>query len=164
MASKALFTLATFFTRCSLISFYFRLVSDSGLKRFRWALHSATAFNIAVCIAFLCLTVFQCRYELPPFYVLYFNGSPSCSPVKAYWIFPASGHCMDEGKVTLAAGIINCVLDLLVTILPLPMIVKLQMRLRQRLGVMFLLSLGFVVTIAGIVRYGFPPKVDKAAN
>jgi hypothetical protein len=29
----------------------------------------------------------------------------------------------------------------------------LKMRLRQRIGVVILLSLGFVVTIAGIVRY-----------
>jgi hypothetical protein len=56
------------------------------------------------------------------------------------------------GKVTLGAGILNCVLDLLVTTLPIPMVMRLQMRRRQQMGVIFLLSLGFIVTIAGIVR------------
>jgi len=74
------------------------------------------------------------------------------SPIAAYWIFPASGKCLDEGKVTLAAGIINCVLDLLITSLPIPMVMRLQMRPRQRACVVVLLSLGFVVTVAGIVR------------
>lgn len=32
------------------------------------------------------------------------------------------------------------------------MVMMLKMRLRQRIGVVVLLSLGFVVTIAGIVR------------
>lgn len=59
---------------------------------------------------------------------------------------------MNEGKLTLACGIINCFLDLLITTLPIPMVLMLKMRLRQRIGVVILLSLGFVVTIAGIVR------------
>lgn len=74
------------------------------------------------------------------------------SPVAAYWIFPATGKCLNEGKLTLACGIINCVLDLGITTLPIPMIMMLKMRRRQRIGVVILLSLGFVVTIAGIVR------------
>lgn len=60
---------------------------------------------------------------------------------------------MNEGKLTLACGVINCFLDLLVTTLPIPMVLMLKMHMRQRIGVIFLLSLGFVVTIAGIVRY-----------
>lgn len=53
----------------------------------------------------------------------------------------------------LAGGIINCVSDLLTTVLPIPIIMKLQMPLRQRIGVCFLLCLGFIVTIAGVIRY-----------
>lgn len=60
MAAKALFTMASFSTRCSLLRFYYRLISDTGLTRYRWALHAATVFNIAVCITFIPLTVFQC--------------------------------------------------------------------------------------------------------
>lgn len=63
-----------------------------------------------------------------------------------------NSKCLDEGKVTLAAGVINCVADLLVTTLPIPIVMKLQMPIRQRIGVIFLLSLGFIVTIAGVVR------------
>ena len=60
--------------------------------------------------------------------------------------------CLNEGTVTLVAGILNCISDLLVTILPIPIIMSLRMPLRQKLGVTSLLSLGFVVTIAGVVR------------
>lgn len=76
------------------------------------------------------------------------------SPVRAYWdiALSESGHCLNEGTMTLSAGIINCVADLLTTILPIPIVVKLQMPLKQRCGVCVLLCLGFMVTIAGIVR------------
>jgi hypothetical protein len=52
----------------------------------------------------------------------------------------------------LANGIVNTVADALVTGLPIPLIVRLNMPLGQKLGVTFLLGLGFVVTAAGIVR------------
>lgn len=74
------------------------------------------------------------------------------SPLSAYWTFGAADKCMDEGKVTLAAGIINCIVDLLVTALPIPIVMRLQMPFGQRVGVAILLSLGFIVTIAGVVR------------
>ena len=63
-----------------------------------------------------------------------------------------SDKCLDEGKVTLAAGIINCFADLLVTALPIPMVMRLQMPIGQRLGVAVLLGLGFIVTLAGVIR------------
>lgn len=57
MAAKLLFTLASYFTRQSLLCFYYRLVSDSGMHRFRIALHPANLFNISVCIAFVFLRI-----------------------------------------------------------------------------------------------------------
>lgn len=62
---------------------------------------------------------------------------------------------MDEGVSTLAAGVVNCVADLLCTVLPIPVVLSLRMPLRQRVGVCFLLSAGIVVTIAGVVRTYF---------
>lgn len=55
----------------------------------------------------------------------------------------------------MAAGILNCLADLLCTILPIPIVWRLRMPLRQRISVCILLCLGFIVTIAGIVRTYF---------
>ena len=52
----------------------------------------------------------------------------------------------------LWGGIINCISDFLTTILPIPIIMRLQMPLKQRIGVCVLLCLGLVVTIAGSIR------------
>ena len=50
---------------------------------------------------------------------------------------------------------INCVSDLLTTVLPIPIVARLQMPVKQRVGVCILLCLGFTVTIAGVVRTYF---------
>ena len=52
----------------------------------------------------------------------------------------------------LGGGVINSVSDLLTTVLPIPIVWRLQMPLKQRIGVCILLCLGFIVTIAGSIR------------
>lgn len=55
----------------------------------------------------------------------------------------------------MAAGVMSCMADLLCTILPVPIIMRLHMPLRDRIGVCVLLSAGIVVTIAGVLRTVF---------
>ncbi|KAF4550271.1 Hypothetical protein D9617_18g034620 [Elsinoe fawcettii] len=136
MAGKILFTLAATFTRISLIFFYYRLIHDAHLKWFRWVLHASIVWTIAVGVVFIFLSIFI------------------CVPIQAYWTWPpiADQQCLDEGVVTLAAGIINSVTDLFITLLPVPLIMRLKLPVKQRLGVLVLLCLGIVVTAAGVVR------------
>jgi hypothetical protein len=61
IAAKALFVCAAFFTRLSLLCFYYRLTVDTGLAKYRWALHSSMVFNLAIFLVFLPLAIFQCR-------------------------------------------------------------------------------------------------------
>jgi len=138
--AKLLFVEAATFTRISLICFYYRLVRDSGIEWFRWVLHASMIIVVAMGIAFTCLGIWL------------------CVPVQSYWVYPPDFghyHCLSEGTTTLIIGVLNCLVDLLVTLLPVPLVMKLQMPLKHRIGVCILLSLGFVVTIAGIVRTYF---------
>jgi hypothetical protein len=81
-------------------------------------------------------------------------------PVRAYWVFPplVNGKCLDEGKVMLGGGVVNSASDLLTTVLPIPIVMRLQMPLKQRIGVCILLCLGMIVTIAGAIRTYFSWK------
>lgn len=134
--AKLLFVGAATFTRISLICFYFRLVRDSGIEWFKHVLYASMCFVVALGIAFTCVGIWL------------------CVPVQSYWVFPPiAGHkCLDEGSSTLIIGVFNCFADLLTTILPIPLVWKLQMPLRDRLGVCILLGLGLIVTIAGVLR------------
>lgn len=61
IAAKAMFVSAAFFTRVSLLCFYYRLTVDTGLVRYRWSLHCTMVFNLAIFLVFLPLAIFQCR-------------------------------------------------------------------------------------------------------
>lgn len=54
-------TTAATFTRLSLICFYYRLIKDSGIRWFVWVLHASVVWQVALCITFVCLTVFLCE-------------------------------------------------------------------------------------------------------
>jgi hypothetical protein len=107
MSAKIMFTAAATFTRLSLFCFYYRLVHETTKRTFVMAIHANVAFSVAIFITFFFLSIFQ------------------CSPIRNYWIFGSpQDTCIDEGAATLAAGIINCVADLLCTLLPMPMVAK----------------------------------------
>lgn len=60
MAAKVMFVMASFCTRQSLLSFYLRLTSDTGLSKYKWVMHGAVVFNVALLITFLPLCIFLC--------------------------------------------------------------------------------------------------------
>ncbi|KAL5411384.1 hypothetical protein PMIN03_004883 [Paraphaeosphaeria minitans] len=135
MAAKLLFTAAATFTRLSLFCFYYRLLKDSSKGFFVWVVHANVVYTICIFITFVFLIVFL------------------CTPVSMYWTYGApDGSCLNEGTATLAAGIINVIADFACTVTPIPMVMSLKMPRRQRVAVIILFSLGFLVTVAGIVR------------
>ncbi|KAF1958866.1 hypothetical protein CC80DRAFT_21465 [Byssothecium circinans] len=68
MVAKILFTAAATFTRLSLLCFYLRIVKDIQKKYFRWAVYANIGFSVAIFIAFIYLSIFQ------------------CNPVRNYWV------------------------------------------------------------------------------
>ncbi|KAI4674809.1 uncharacterized protein J4E84_010415 [Alternaria hordeiaustralica] len=138
MTAKVVFTAAASFTRLSLHCFYYRLVTDSGKTWFKWAVHVNVAYTLGILISF-------------PFVAIFF-----CTPIKNYWTIGAPADtCMDEGTATLICGIINCVADFLTTLTPIPLVMGLHMRLRERMAVAALFGMGLIVSAAGIVRTWF---------
>ncbi|USP82307.1 hypothetical protein yc1106_09581 [Curvularia clavata] len=135
MTAKVVFTAAATFTRLSLHCFYYRLVSDTGKSWFKWLVHFNVAYTIGIFISFTFIATFM------------------CIPVSNYWTIGAPANtCMDEAVATLVCGIINCVADLLTTVTPIPLVMSLQMPLRQRMAVALLFGMGLLVTAAGVVR------------
>ncbi|CAE7207985.1 hypothetical protein PTTW11_09771 [Pyrenophora teres f. teres] len=138
MAAKVIFTAAATFTRLSLHCFYYRLVADSGKSWFKWLVHANVAYTVGIFIALTFMAIFF------------------CTPVENYWKIGAPADtCMDEAIMTMVCGVLNSVADLLTTLTPMPLVLRLHMPLNQRLAVAMLFGMGFIVTAAGIVRTWF---------
>jgi hypothetical protein len=71
---------------------------------------------------------------------------------------------MNDGPVTMTGGLVKIVVDLLITTLPIPLILRMNMQKRQRFLVIVLLGLGYIVTAAGAVRVYFTWKAFYDTN
>jgi hypothetical protein len=88
-----------------------------------------------------------------------------CSPVKKLFVFNTPGQCNFPAitKLSRAQSVMHVVTDLLITIVPIPMVVRLNLPTPQRLGVLAVMTTGLIVTILSIIRltYLYPKKMPK---
>lgn len=67
----------------------------------------------------------------------------------------ASSHCMSNRTYTfigLANSIVNIVTDVLFTVIPIPVVLKLKVNKRTKATLIAVLSLGFFACVAGIIK------------
>ena len=65
-----------------------------------------------------------------------------CTPISKYWKPTIPGHCIAETKAGVAYGTLNFVSDIIIFILPLPMVWRLQLSRESKLGVTLVLMGG----------------------
>jgi hypothetical protein len=88
-------------------------------------------------------------------------GLMSFSPVSEYWTLSFEPQqCINEAIHLLVAGIINTFNDFCVVMIPIPVVLKLRLPLRQRIFCAMLFGAGFIVCIAGAVRIYFFYQLD----
>lgn len=90
-----------------------------------------------------------------------------CSPVAYVYDTTLDGHCINQGAFFVSTACVTLFTDVLVLILPTWLTLGLQMRWKQKVTVIALLSLGLIVTAVGIYRVYllvsvyFPTSVNK---
>ncbi|KAL4963655.1 CFEM domain-containing protein [Aspergillus stella-maris] len=131
---EILYTISTALVKCSMLLLYLRLFPNRLLR-----LTTFTSLSITS------------AWAIGSFFAQLF----SCKPISYYWKQwdnEHSGHCVDHNDLLLSHSIINIVLDVLVIILPMPVLVKLHMSLEKRVGMVLMFGVGLVVTVISILR------------
>ncbi|KAI0146367.1 hypothetical protein GGR57DRAFT_478958 [Xylariaceae sp. FL1272] len=75
-----------------------------------------------------------------------------CVPIAKLWRPEISGHCVDIHPFWYTGFVFNLVVDLILFIEPIPFTLKLQMPLVKRVGLLFMMSLGLLVTAISAIR------------
>ncbi|CAA9958895.1 hypothetical protein PTMSG1_02427 [Pyrenophora teres f. maculata] len=77
-----------------------------------------------------------------------------CIPVDSFWnvMKKPTAHCLDEAKVRYGNSTINTITDLMIAALPVRRIYKLQIVRKQKIVLIAILSLGWIVCIVSILR------------
>ncbi|KAJ8130819.1 hypothetical protein O1611_g2804 [Lasiodiplodia mahajangana] len=76
-----------------------------------------------------------------------------CKPVAFSWDKTIEGGtCPGQSAAFLGAGVMNLALDLIIWIIPMPMLFNLQLSMPKKLGVASMFSLGAVICIISLLR------------
>ena len=65
-----------------------------------------------------------------------------CDPPQKTWQQQLPGHCIDGIKSDYAYGSLNCISDLIIFVLPIPMLWRTQLKLREKIGIMIIFMFG----------------------
>ncbi|KAF2734334.1 hypothetical protein EJ04DRAFT_603287 [Polyplosphaeria fusca] len=75
-----------------------------------------------------------------------------CQPIDKYWDLEVSGMCHDAEKHFWSSAIFGILLDFAIWVLPMPIIVSLTLKGRQKVGLFIVMGLGGFVCMTSILR------------
>lgn len=132
MASEALYPLAIWAVKISVLLLYNRIFVGEGFRRLLWA----TGVFISACTVVLVLgSIFQCQ------------------PVSAAWDTLPGAHCIEIGTMWMVMACLNVLTDLIILFAPLPQLWRLQMKMRMKMQLIGIFGIGALfVTIHPYLR------------
>lgn len=110
--------------KMSLLFFYLKIFPNKGVRVLLWA---TIGYNAIWGIAFILLSIFQCR------------------PISYYWTNwdgEHAGSCLDANSLGWANAITSIVLDIWMLAIPLFQLRSLQLHLKKKIGVAIMFSTG----------------------
>ncbi|KAK1997403.1 hypothetical protein LX36DRAFT_73664 [Colletotrichum falcatum] len=78
-----------------------------------------------------------------------------CTPIQSIWDRYIPGSCLNLRAIAYAGGALTITYDCILMLLPLPQLLKLNVSVRKRLVLIFLLALGSFACVASMVRLKF---------
>ena len=138
--AEAIFPVCTALTKASILLLY-RRIFTLHTRWFRLSYYAIWVLLICWAFAGFFTTTFQCW------------------PIHVAWTH-VGGHCMDMKASLAALAVINTVHNLLILILPIPLIWQLQISMNKRIGICFIFALGCGDIASGIARIIMLTGVD----
>ncbi|KAJ5056824.1 CFEM domain-containing protein, partial [Bipolaris maydis] len=128
--------------------FYLRIFNDSGFRKLVW---SIVIFTLLYTIAFAFLGIFI------------------CSPVSYFWWQwdlggEHKGKCLNNNHIGFVTASFSIFTDLAMLGLPIPQVWALHLSTKKKVGVLFMFSIGFLVTLVSIIRLHALVNFAKSSN
>ncbi|KAI9811260.1 MAG: hypothetical protein M1832_000939 [Thelocarpon impressellum] len=126
-----IYSLCICFTKITILAFYYRLFPSEGFRR----------VVIAYVIALILVGGASNLVAIFP-----------CTPIRAFWIRDIQRRCINVYRWAMTEAALTILTDILLLIMPMPLVWKLRISLRQKFAVSGIFILGGFVCIASIIR------------
>ncbi|KAI0128286.1 hypothetical protein BJ170DRAFT_322745 [Xylariales sp. AK1849] len=119
-------------TKASILLLYVRIFG--GVRWFRWLCIFLTTIVGMYCVASVTATIFQ------------------CSPVPRAWDKEIPGICIDNGKFWFANSGFSIATDIIILVIPMPLVYTLQIPRVQKIALVIVFALGIFVVVTSCLR------------
>ena len=134
-------------TKLSILFFYLRVFPN---KTFRLITHLVMAWVLITGIVFLFMVIFQ------------------CIPIDYIWLgwtgLYGPHRCLDINTITFVAAGFGIAQDVVILILPLPLLARLNVSRRSKLAIIFMFSLGIFAVVTSCVRLRYIVSFGSSVN
>lgn len=127
------------FVKLSLLTFYLHLSPQHWFRTAVWA-------SITVVALYTTIITFM----------MFFNCNP---PSKAFNFAIKGGSCIDAAILYMATAVSNIITDVMLFLLPIPMLYKLHMPKIQKVGAIVVFGIGSATVATSIIRLLYLPGV-----
>ncbi|MCJ1440970.1 MAG: hypothetical protein MMC23_001456 [Stictis urceolatum] len=83
-----------------------------------------------------------------------------CQPIRKFWAKDIPGHCANEDLAGNFYGAFNFVSDLMIAILPMPMIWNLKMNRKEKIGLFLIFLTGAIAFVVALTRWIYVLKLN----
>ncbi|SPO06289.1 related to integral membrane protein [Cephalotrichum gorgonifer] len=135
--SSVLFLLCGSLAKTSLLIFYLRLTPHKWFRFTVWSIIAVvSAYTIGITLALIFM----------------------CNPIPKAWdIYITEGHCLNRADLYFATAVSNIASDVVLFLLPLPILVRLQVPMQQKIGLFVIFTIGSMTVVTSIVRLHLVP-------
>ncbi|KAJ0124249.1 integral membrane protein [Diaporthe amygdali] len=134
-----IYVLSGSFAKIALLVFYLRL---SPQRWFRYSIFATLGLVIG--------------YTTGIFFSLIF----ACDPIeRSFDVTITAGSCINSAALYIATAAANIISDVILFILPIPMLVALQVPLKQKIGLMCIFGVGSITIVTSILRAAVLPSL-----
>lgn len=90
---------------------------------------------------------------------IFFSLVFACKPIAMNWDIMVPGECINRTALYIATAVANIIGDILVFMLPIPIVIHLKIPFRQKIGLMFIFSVGSLTLVTSAVRASILPEM-----
>ncbi|KAH9906431.1 hypothetical protein F4778DRAFT_648835 [Xylariomycetidae sp. FL2044] len=119
-------------TKMSILLLYLRIFG--AIRWFRWTTSILLACIASYCIAIALVTIFQ------------------CTPISAAYDHLVQGKCINNARFWFANAAFSIITDVIILVLPMPLVYKLQVTRVQKVALTMVFALGIFVVITACLR------------
>ncbi|GKZ36894.1 hypothetical protein AbraIFM66950_008158 [Aspergillus brasiliensis] len=133
-ASQVLYGPLIFLTKLSIFLLYLRVFAPSPKCNQWWFIQALMGLNFFFYLADTIVKIFE------------------CTPRERIWDKTVPGHCIDANIPVLVTSIVNVVSDIMMLLMPIRCVWRLQIALRQKVGISAIFAAGIFGCIASVMR------------